>query len=168
MTVVVIKHYSMHVVLIMKNSFSWCYCSTLFFYEHPHWMQRLSMFTERKNRLSKFYWCCWCTVNALMDGTRVTSSQTYFFALNGLMPFCALYEPGCICCSTVSDHGTIYIHLCQMYQLYCVKTVVDSAFKLKGSNFLIKSSQSPSTDQVETLYNKQAMPVWQLSEWGMR
>ena len=48
------------------------------------------------------------------------------------------------------------------------KVVVDSAFRLKGGNCLVKSTQDDPEDPNLLLINRDATSIRQLSEWGMR
>ena len=69
-----------------------------------------------------------------------------------------------------SDIGSheLYKKMERIYQETGGKVVVDSAFKLRHLNCLIKSSQTDPDGDLVLLINKDATSIRQLSEWGIR
>ena len=67
----------------------------------------------------------------------------------------------------MADYG-IYDLMEEIYQQTGGKVVVDSAFQLSNSAYLIQSSQMDPTEAFALLLNREATSIWQLSEWGMR
>ena len=55
-----------------------------------------------------------------------------------------------------------------VYNVHGGRVVVDSAFKLKEKDYLIKSSQQDPDNANGIVLNRQATSLRQLSEWGMR
>jgi len=100
------------------------------------------------------------------------TSATYInsvllFAPDGRIWACDLNAPGCWHDSTQAEYG-IYNNMEQMYDLYGAKVVVDSAFNLSKTDFLIKSSQLDPPSEEGVVLNRAVTSVCQLSEWGMR
>eukprot|EP00957_Ditylum_brightwellii_P028125 2123469-Ditylum_brightwellii.AAC.1 len=71
--------------------------------------------------------------------------------------------------STAASQGFIYEQLEQFYNIYGGRCVVDAAFSVIRSDYLVKSSQhdTTSTNAFKMLQNKEATSVWQMAEWGM-
>ena len=61
-----------------------------------------------------------------------------------------------------------YAKIEQVYAEHGAKMVVDSAFKIKSSEAMIKSSQQDPSDRNLLLINRDATSIRQLSEWGIR
>ena len=55
-----------------------------------------------------------------------------------------------------------------IYREHKAKIVVDSAFKVRESKAMIKSSQQDPSDRDLLLINRDATSICQLSEWGIR
>ena len=69
--------------------------------------------------------------------------------------------------SDMASHG-LYDKMEKVYEQTGGKVVVDSAFKLKNLNCLVKSSQTDPDGDLPLLVNRDATSIRQLSEWGMR
>jgi hypothetical protein len=110
--------------------------------------------------------------NAFYNGWKHDHYVTniFLFTPDGMIRSMALNVPGCTHDSIATNYGFIYKKLEVLYNRFGVKTVVDSAFLLRNSKFLIKLAQSniQSKTANKMLLNMQATSVRQLSEWGMR
>ena len=71
--------------------------------------------------------------------------------------------------STMAGYG-VYEKMKSVYESTRAKVLVDSAFKLKDATYILKSSQSedPNLGIRGVLLNRQATPVRQFAEHGMR
>jgi hypothetical protein len=84
--------------------------------------------------------------------------------------------PGSMHDSTIAEWGGIYDKLASLYETTGAITCVDSAFRMRNSPYIIKSSQENrigdgDTDEAvrrDILQKRQATSMRQSSEWGMR
>ena len=67
----------------------------------------------------------------------------------------------------MADYG-VYATMESIYERTGGKVVVDSAFRLSGSESMIMSSQLDPMEEEALLINRDATSIRQLSEWGMR
>ena len=68
----------------------------------------------------------------------------------------------------MANYG-VYTDVAEVFDRFGGRVVVDSAFQMKRSECIIKSSQQdPIGDRYEVAINQAATSVRQLSEWGMR
>lgn len=97
------------------------------------------------------------------------------FAPDGRIRMTTYNCPGTWHDSTMAEYG-VYEKMETIYERTGGVVVVDSAFKMKGSKYLIRSQQNDpdtiTTSMAENaeaiVINRQATAVRQLSEWGMR
>ena len=96
------------------------------------------------------------------------------FAPDGRIRMATFNCPGTFHDSTMADYG-MYERLEAIYERNCGSVVVDSAFRVRGAKYLVKSQQN-DPDNFPTMaenyraiiLNQEATAVRQLSEWGMR
>ena len=110
------------------------------------------------NTQNKFY-------NGWTHGHYVNS--IFLFSPDGKIRMTVFNCPGVMHDSDMAGHG-LYEKMENVYVQTGGKVVVDSAFKLKDMNCLVKSSQTDPTEASAMLVNRDATSVRQLSEWGMR
>ena len=113
---------------------------------------------DNENVQNQFY-------NGWTHGHYVNS--IFLFSPDGKIRMTVFNCPGVMHDSDMANHG-LYEKMERVYEETGGKVVVDSAFKLKLSNCLIKSSQIDPVDGLRLLINKDATSIRQLSEWGMR
>ena len=94
-------------------------------------------------------------------------SCIFVFSVDGRIRICTLNCPGSWHDSHNSDHKA-YDRIEEVYAKHKAKIVVDSAFKVRESKAMIKSSQQDPSDRELLLINRDATSIRQLSEWGMR
>ena len=87
--------------------------------------------------------------------------------MNGRLRICTINCPGSWHDSHNSDYKA-YARIEQAYREHKAKIGVDSAFRIKSSEAMIKSSQQDPSDRELFLINCDATSIRQLSEWGMR
>ena len=127
-------------------------------------------------------WAAADGLKLLVEKSGVDSKQNYYFNVwknghfincifvfcpDGKIALCILNAPGTFHDSTMSDYG-VYQGLEMVYDKCGGKVVVDSAFKIAGAKFLVKSAQRDPANPTNLLLNRQATSIRQLSEWGMR
>ena len=100
-------------------------------------------------------------------------TNLFLFSPDGKIRHCFLNAPGCMHDSTMAQWSGIYQELDDLYDATGAKIVVDSAFSKLESESRYKSHQnniSSRTGNVlqNSVINRQATSVRQLSEWGMR
>ena len=84
--------------------------------------------------------------------------------------------PGSTHDSTIADWGDIYIKLEKVYNLTGGVCAVDSAFRMRNSPYIIKSSQTnfvgegatADEQRLDILRKQQCTSMRQCAEWGMR
>jgi hypothetical protein len=96
-------------------------------------------------------------------------SNVFVFAMDGTIRICGLNAPGTMHDSTLADYSSVYHKLQYIYEITGGKVVVDSAFRVKSNDFIIKSSQTlPDGDRHAIVVARDATSVRQAAEWGMR
>ncbi len=104
-------------------------------------------------------------------------SNIFVFTPAGTIPICCLNMPGSYHDSTICDLSGIYTMLEDVYNKLGYRCCVDSAFRGRDSEFLIKSSQdnlvAPNGLSGEEAFNavriqQEATSLRQSAEWGMR
>ena len=91
----------------------------------------------------------------------------FVFAADGRIRMCTINAPGTWHDSTIAEYG-VYDKMEEVFNNHGGRVVVDSAFKLQGREYLIKSSQQDPDNANGIVLNRQATSLRQLSEWGMR
>ena len=91
----------------------------------------------------------------------------FIFAPYGRIRTTIYNAPGTFHDSAMADYG-IYATMESIFERTGGKVVVDSAFRLSGSDFIIMSSQLDPLKEESLLINREATSIRQLSEWGMR
>ena len=99
-------------------------------------------------------------------------SNLFLFSPDGRIRACYVNAPGSLHDSTMAKWGGLYQKVDDMYRMYGVKIVVDSAFASEARDSVYKSFQSniDNAGNVRQAFDiqQQATSVRQLSEWGMR
>jgi DDE superfamily endonuclease len=99
-------------------------------------------------------------------------SNLFLFSPDGKIRACYLNVPGSVHDSTMAQWGCLYEKIDNMYRIYGVKIVVDSAFASEARDSVYKSYQNniDNDGNVRQAFKiqRQATSVRQLSEWGMR
>eukprot|EP00536_Pseudo-nitzschia_multiseries_P013783 jgi/Psemu1/36387/gm1.36387_g len=97
-------------------------------------------------------------------------SSLFGFAPDGRIHITGAFNcPGSWHDSTIADYG-LYDQMQEMFDdEYGAMLLVNAAFKVRLSNYLIQSSQADQQVGAEALVlNREATLLWQLSEWGMQ
>jgi hypothetical protein len=103
-------------------------------------------------------------------------TSVFCFCPDGTIPIAYMNLPGSMHDSTIAEWGGIYDKLASLYETTGAITCVDSAFRMRNSPYIIKSSQenrigNGDTDEAvrrDILQKRQATSMRQSSEWGMR
>jgi hypothetical protein len=99
-------------------------------------------------------------------------SNLFLFSPDGKIRACYLNVPGSVHDSTMAQWGCLYEKIDNMYRIYGVKIVVDSAFASEARDSVYKSYQNniDNDGNVRQAFDiqRQGTSVRQLSEWGMR
>eukprot|EP00536_Pseudo-nitzschia_multiseries_P017121 jgi/Psemu1/49421/gm1.49421_g len=69
--------------------------------------------------------------------------------------------------TTIADYG-VHNQMQEMLNKYGAMGMVNSAFKVRLTNYLIQSFQLDPVGTAALVLNCEATSLWQLSEWGMR
>ena len=104
--------------------------------------------------------------NSWADGSFV--SAIFVFGVDGRIRICTINCPGSWHDSHNSDYKAYERIEEHVFHNHGGMIVVDSAFKIKQSNAMIKSSQEDPSVPELLLINRDATSIRQLSEWGMR
>ena len=94
-------------------------------------------------------------------------SSLFLFAPDAKIRYTVYNTPGTFHDSTMAQFG-LYEGMKEIFSQTGGKVVVDSAFAMPDSEFLIKSGQLDPMEALPLLEQQQAIGVCQLSEWGMR
>ncbi len=103
-------------------------------------------------------------------------TSVFCFCPDGTIPIAYMNLPGSMHDSTIADMGGIYDKLKNLYETTGAITCVDSAFRMRNSPYIIKSSQDNRVGEGDTeeavrrdiIKKRQATSMRQSSEWGMR
>ena len=111
----------------------------------------------------------WAIQNRSYNGWTADTyvNSMFVFAADGRIRMCTINAPGTWHDSTIAEYG-VYDKMEEVFNNYGGRVVVDSAFKLQGREYLIKSSQQDPDNANGIVLNRQATSLRQLSEWGMR
>ena len=113
----------------------------------------------------------WAKQNQNFNGWKEDTyvNSVFVFAPDGRIRVCTINCPGTWHDSSMADYG-IYEKMGEVYDMTKGKVVVDSAFKLKNVDFLLKSSQGAPIDATasQIVLNDALTEARQCSEHGMR
>ena len=103
-------------------------------------------------------------------------TSVFCFCPDGTIPIAHMNLPGATHDSTIADWGDIYNKLESVYEQNGGICCVDSAFRMRNAEYIIRSSQNDlvgvgltfEEQAVDLLRKQQATSMRQSSEWGMR
>jgi hypothetical protein len=103
-------------------------------------------------------------------------TSVFCFCPDETIPIAYMNLPGSMHDSTIADWGGIHDKLSLLYETTGAITCVDSAFRMRNSPYIIKSSQTNyngngdinAAVRHDILRKCQVTSMRQLSEWGMR
>lgn len=97
-------------------------------------------------------------------------SNVFYFVPDGTIRFMCINCPGTMHDSLVCEYGGIYRKLERLWNMYGVKSAVDSAFCASRGQWMIKSVSDITqvSDRRAASLIEEAMSLRQTSEWGMR